>query len=100
MDIMPSYLRQVNGVFYKSCVLERIYVQPKFRCKGVGKAMIFRLASFADKNQFLVLLNDSTAYGSDPKRLRKFYIDMGFVLAKNLGIHDYTLCRIPIKRQQ
>lgn len=99
IDLMSSHVRQIKGIYYKSCVLERIYVDPKHRNQGIGKSVIKDLIVFADTNDFLILLTDSTAYGSDPVRLRKFYLDHEFMSAKDFGITQYTLCRLPIIKQ-
>lgn len=79
--------------------LSRIYVHEKFRCQGLGNNMMDRIAAFADAYRYAVVLTDSTAYGSDAKRLRKFYTRKGYTTCVSLGVQcKHPLIRLPIKK--
>lgn len=79
--------------------LARIFVHERFRCQGLGNNMLDRIAVFADIYRYAVVLTDSTAYGSDAKRLRKFYTRKGYRTCDSLGIQcKHSLIRLPIKK--
>lgn len=92
---------EIEGITYKIPCLElaRIFVHERFRCQGLGNNMLDRIAVFADTYRYAVVLTDSTAYGSDAKRLRKFYTRKGYKTCVSLGIQcKHPLIRLPIKK--
>lgn len=88
-----------KGHLYPCFVLDKLFVGTQHRNGGLGTDILKRITEFADLNNYIILLTDSDSYGSEPKRLRKFYWTHGFRIAKAFGINtQHTLCRLPQKR--
>jgi GNAT superfamily N-acetyltransferase len=73
--------REPESLPYLYLVL--IKIKKKYRNQGYGAAVLEEIVQFADDHNETIILFASTLYGSDLKRLYKFYRGYGFVLKRN-----------------
>ena len=60
-----------------------IKIKKKYRNQGYGAIIMEEIVQFADDHNETIILFASTLFGSDLKRLYKFYRQFGFVLKRN-----------------
>jgi GNAT superfamily N-acetyltransferase len=75
-----------------------IKIKKKYRNQGYGAAVLEEIVQFADDHNETIILFASTLYGSDLKRLYKFYRGYGFVLKRN--DKENKMVRQPKKKKQ
>jgi GNAT superfamily N-acetyltransferase len=63
--------------------LELIKIRKKYRNQGIGTQVMSDIINFANVHNIEIHLYAVDIYGSDLKRLHKFYRNLGFVLIKN-----------------
>jgi GNAT superfamily N-acetyltransferase len=72
-----------------------IKIKKKYRNQGYGAIIMEEIVQFADEHNETIILFASTLFGSELKRLYKFYRQFGFVLKRNED--DNKMVREPNK---
>jgi GNAT superfamily N-acetyltransferase len=63
--------------------LQIIKIKKKYRNQGIGTQVMYDIINFANVHNIEIHLYAVDIYGSDLKRLYRFYRKLGFVLIKN-----------------
>lgn len=73
--------------------VNRVFVPPGLRGKGMGSHLFDQLALMADTNGITLYIDPTGNYGSDVPRLTRFFERFGFVVVKDAK-RGY-MCRLP-----
>lgn len=78
-------------IFQNSNYIEinMIRINPHMKNKGIGTKIMQDIIEYADSGNYILHLTPSDDFGSDVKRLTKFYKSFGFVMnsGKNKDFH-------------
>lgn len=81
---------------YKALELESIILPILMRNLGYGSKIMRSITEYADQHSFIIVLNPSTAFGSNLKRLTQFYTRFGFQpVDPKLIKASYKMYRLP-----
>lgn len=75
-------------------ILNYFEVDDKHKNSGIGSMIMNDLISFADNQNFILILNTSDKFGSSPKRLKAFYKRFGFKINKDKRFRE-EMIRLP-----
>lgn len=84
---LEALIQEDNHEIY----ISKIIVTEGYRCKGIGTKYILEIIEYAKKYNKKLSLIPSSAYGSNLRRLKKFYKRLGFRQISRKDIEWYYL---------